>query len=644
MSAAAHPFGIRTRLFLAFGAVAAMTVAATVVAWIAFGRLSRGLDAVVSDNLPAVSLAARLAEHGALLAAGAPRLAAAASEAERAAAWERLARGLEAMGELQRRLGGAPIGAADRRALGELIDALAANLRALDTNVRRRIWFRDHSEELGERLRWAHADFLDEIEPMIDDARFNIELVLERAAEDGGEPGATLRRELARQQALLRASATGNLAVGLIAGAATLPGREAIEDSARYLREVLARLEGDVEVLRPLPEALSLRQAVSDIRAFADGESSLLELRRDELATLAEGSRLVDANRALIARLQERIGARIERGNARTAQAAAAARAATRRGKLLLLGAAAASLAVAVLVVWLYVGRSLVRRITRLDRSMRAIAAGDLDAPVPTGGDDEISAMARALRTFRDTLSETQAELVQAGKLAALGQLAAGVAHELNQPLAAIRSYAHNARRLIEHERPAEAAATLERISALTGRMGETIGRLRTLARRPAADLGPVDLARVTGDALALLEARIRAEGVRVRTDIPEPARRVRAEPIRLEQVLLNLLGNALDAVATSERREVAVSAAAADGQVRLAVSDSGCGIPPGAIEHVFDPFFTTKEVGEGLGLGLSISYNIVKDFGGSMRVASEPGRGTTFTVVLERASEGGRE
>ncbi|MCZ6846040.1 MAG: HAMP domain-containing protein, partial [Alphaproteobacteria bacterium] len=502
--------GIGGRLFWAFGSVAAMTVAATIVAWISFSGVGESLNRIVSDNIPAVTLAARLAEKGGVITATASALAAAVDEQDRARAWSILFENLGHMKSLLEEVEAPSIGGDAKIGLRSLIDSLAANLRTLDTNVRRQLWFRERNDELVDRLRWAHADFLDEVEPLIEDAKFNIGLAVERAGVTDVPMASRrneqmLQEETKRQTALLRLSAAGNLVVGLIARASSLPKVDSLNDTSLFLSEIQGRLESDAQILKVVPGVLSLRQSLQDLMAFATGENDLFALRRDELKTLAAGRKLVSINRELVGKLQILITQRVESGNAASLAAAAQSDKSIDRGKLLLLAAAGFSIAVAVLVVWLYVGRNLVRRITSLDKSMRAIADGDLDTTVPTGGTDEISEMATALSTFRDTLAETQTELVQAGKLAALGQLSAGVAHELNQPLAAIRSYAHNAGRLIDKGDIDGVADNLGRISNLVERMGGTVNHLRTLARRPSPHLERVDLAQTVENALMLL-------------------------------------------------------------------------------------------------------------------------------------------
>ncbi len=632
----ASKFGIRERLFLAFGSVAALTVIASTVAWFSFGKLSDNLDQIVAINIPAVTLAARLAETGAVISATAPALIAAEDEPARERTWKALSESLKATEALLLELDPDLVGKKVKKSLRSIVDLVAINLRELDTNVRRHFWFNTQNEDLTERLRWAHADFLEEIEPMVEDSRFTIEVELETTSATAPRVK-QLRQEMAQQQALLRLNATGNLTIGLIARAANAATLVSLDDTVLFLRDVTSGIGNDMAIVRGIPGSLSLQQALEDMLAFSDGDNSLIQLRRDELINHAKGRELLEVNLELVSRLQKLINQRVESGHRATIAATEASRDSTRSEKLLLFGVAAISLVVALLVVWLYVGRNLVRRITLLDTAMGSIAEGDLETRVPTGGSDEISDMATSLRTFRDTLVETQAELVQAGKLAALGQLSAGVAHELTQPLAAIRSYAHNSRRLIEKHKIGKATESLGKISGLIERMSATISHLHTLARRPLSTQESVNLHEVSNNALQLLDTRLREGEVVVTNRFPDQPVYVHAEAIRLEQVLINLFSNAIDATAGSNPRELELSQSSENDKVTMRIKDNGCGISEKNLPHVFDPFFTTKGVGDGLGLGLSISYNIIKDFKGIMTVKSQDSVGTTFSIVLDK-------
>jgi two-component system, NtrC family, C4-dicarboxylate transport sensor histidine kinase DctB len=235
-------------------------------------------------------------------------------------------------------------------------------------------------------------------------------------------------------------------------------------------------------------------------------------------------------------------------------------------------------------------------------------------------------------------LRQTQAELVQATKLAALGQISAGLSHELNQPLAAIRSYSDNARTYLDRDQVEPARSNLKGISELTARMGRIIKNLRTYAREEPAMLRPISVTEAVTEALGLLDARIKSEKVSVSAVLPDIDPIVMGGAVRLQQVLVNLISNALDAMQHSPTKDLHLSVETGGENVTITVHDSGPGIVDDEIDKLFDPFFSTKEVGEGMGLGLSITFGIIKQFGGEIAAENHPDGGAVFTVKLSRA------
>lgn len=238
-------------------------------------------------------------------------------------------------------------------------------------------------------------------------------------------------------------------------------------------------------------------------------------------------------------------------------------------------------------------------------------------------------------RATEERLRSTQAELVQAAKLAALGQMSAALSHEFNQPLGAARNYAENAQLLIERDRVEEAAGNIGRILKLIDRMGTISKHLRNFARKPNTRLSDVALDEAFAAAEEIIGWRLRAGKVRLVLDLGDPPPVVRAGPVRLQQVLVNILSNALDALEDQQTRIITVRARIQPGVAVITLADNGPGIAPALLSRVFDPFFSTKGVGKGLGLGLSISYNIIHDFGGTMSVENHPAGGAVFTVTL---------
>ena len=232
-------------------------------------------------------------------------------------------------------------------------------------------------------------------------------------------------------------------------------------------------------------------------------------------------------------------------------------------------------------------------------------------------------------------LRRAQDDLVQAGKLSALGQMSAGISHELNQPLMAIRSFAENGLLFMERDKPERARENLTRISQLAQRMARIIQNLRAFARQENIPQGSVEISAVLETALELTRSQREAAGVRLEWESDVKDVWVRGGEVRLGQVFVNLITNAVDAMAGRDKKVLHIRIEAAD-PVTVHFSDTGPGIE--IPDKVFDPFYTTKEVGEtgGMGLGLSISYGIVQSFGGQIRGNNRPEGGAVFIVTLE--------
>jgi len=244
------------------------------------------------------------------------------------------------------------------------------------------------------------------------------------------------------------------------------------------------------------------------------------------------------------------------------------------------------------------------------------------------------------LKTEED-LHLAQDELVQAGKLAALGQMAAGITHEMNQPLTAIRSYSDNAAVLLDRARHDDVKSNLEQISGLCERLGKISGQLKIFSRKTPSEKEPVSVSKVINDTLSLLESSAKLDEVKIYTSIENEDLMALGEAIRLEQVLLNILRNALDAMEDTSGSEIRISTYITDRRVSIRIQDNGPGFNQGTLNRIFDPFFTTKEVGKGLGLGLSISSRIIQDFGGVLKAHNHRDGGAVFIIELLQAPHG---
>jgi two-component system C4-dicarboxylate transport sensor histidine kinase DctB len=243
-------------------------------------------------------------------------------------------------------------------------------------------------------------------------------------------------------------------------------------------------------------------------------------------------------------------------------------------------------------------------------------------------------------------LREKQEQLVQAGKLATLGELTTGVAHELNNPLNNIGLFVGNAVDLVQlgESDKERIVREMERALQQVRKATEIISHLRTFGRAAPFSRDPVSLRQVLTQALSLMHEQLRLRAIQVTTQLGSEEPVVLGNALQLEQVFVNLLTNARDAVAESPRKVIHISMTVQAQTVEVTFADSGPGVPPGLEHRIFDPFFTTKEVGQGTGLGLSITYGIIKELGGTISVVSPPGEGATFLIRLPLAPSDTKE
>ncbi|QFT62853.1 ATP-binding protein [Roseivivax sp. THAF30] len=237
----------------------------------------------------------------------------------------------------------------------------------------------------------------------------------------------------------------------------------------------------------------------------------------------------------------------------------------------------------------------------------------------------------------QENLAVAEQTLAQSSKLAALGEMSAAVSHELNQPLAAMRTYLAGARLLLRRNRPDEALTAFHRIDDLIERMGAITRQLKSYARKGQAEFSPVDMGEAVNSALSMMEPQLKARQVRISRILPEGEVRVMGDRMRIEQVLINLIRNALDATKTVRNPEIEILLARGE-TATLTVRDNGHGIED--LDALFEPFYTTKQPGDGTGLGLAISSGIVSDLGGRLTARNAEGGGAVFEMQLPIMAE----
>ncbi len=240
-------------------------------------------------------------------------------------------------------------------------------------------------------------------------------------------------------------------------------------------------------------------------------------------------------------------------------------------------------------------------------------------------------------------LRNTQHQLIQAGKLTAMGQMSAGISHELNQPLAAIQNFADSGRKLIDRSREEDARENFKLITQQIHRMSRIIRSLRAFARKEKETVEPVDLQNVITESINLATVRCEKEGVTIIRKGDTTPVCVMGGQVRLQQVVINLITNAIDAMAEQTDKTITLDLKQSPDEVHLIIRDTGTGFKDAT--RVFEPFYSTKEIGasKGMGLGLSISYGIVGSFGGEIKCQNCPDGGAEFTVILKPAPHKGQ-
>jgi two-component system C4-dicarboxylate transport sensor histidine kinase DctB len=242
----------------------------------------------------------------------------------------------------------------------------------------------------------------------------------------------------------------------------------------------------------------------------------------------------------------------------------------------------------------------------------------------------EIAARQRVEKNLKDA----EQSLEQASKLAALGQMSAAVSHELNQPLAAMKTYLAGARLLLQRRRPEEALSSFQRVDDLIDRMGGITRQLKSYARKGDVDLEPVDLRASVRAALSMMAPQLGKMAVSITTTLPSEPVIIQADPLRIEQIVVNLMRNALDAVRNRDDRQIKILLVQGE-TILLSIEDNGAGLKDP--DKLFEPFYTTKKPGEGLGLGLAISAGFAAELGGRLIARNAPDGGAVFELLLPR-------
>jgi two-component system NtrC family sensor kinase len=311
-----------------------------------------------------------------------------------------------------------------------------------------------------------------------------------------------------------------------------------------------------------------------------------------------------------------------------------------RASRIRLLALAIIAVAAISAIIYLLLKRIVVKPVSQIVKATQHVAAGDLNYKISLDEDDEIGVLAKSFDEMTQQLSETQRQLYQSDKLASVGRLAAGVAHEINNPLTGVLTYSSFLLKRVDGE--SWLRDDLEVIVRETKRCREIVKGLLDFARQSPPEKHPVNINDVIAHSIRIVQNQLEMHHIKLEQNLEAGLPVINADSNQLQQVLVNLLVNADDAIGenggvitlTTQLHEAATNGAAAKNFVQIDVSDSGCGIPPENLPKLFEPFFSTKGQ-KGNGLGLAVVWGILEKHNGKITVESQVGKGTTFKILL---------
>ena len=697
------PSRISTQLQLVIAGAVALTLAASLVGWFSFTRVNEAQSRVNDESLPEITTAFHVAESAGVLVAAAPRLTSAeagdfaevvAETNEAHEAFEADLIALEAQGSEEERLD----------SIREQADRLVANIDTIKAEMPGFFALEARTNVLREDLTSVQVELDEVLIPALDDQLF----YLMTGYTTLGAPPASLEDSFSGDQIieyrrLAELQGALSIAAQVLASAFTVsepalvePLRERFEAEFAAFRGAESTFLGQVSdellaSLTPLADRLYDLGLSEEEGGFALVQSGL------ELAERQRG--LLALNRTIAIELVGEVDSLVSAANQDAEEATLSSDQSIRTGRQLLILIGIVSVTGALLIDWLFVWRVLLRRLEFLADRMRRMTAGELEEEIAVKGRDEVADMAAALEVFRrnalevqrlnlverlaeelrgkndelesalSDLDKAQDQIVTREKLAALGELTAGVAHEIKNPLNFIKNFSESsAELLVELKEAIEDAGDAikdsqkEYIEEISGDLTGNLQRVQSHAERAnrivqdmlmmgrgGGEARPIDINDLVNDHSSLAYHSARALDsdfqLTIHQDFDQEIGMVEAIPGDLGRVFLNMVSNACYAVDEKRRAKEAegeqfmpqvwLSSKRTDESVEIRVRDNGSGIPQDAIDKIFNPFFTTKPTDKGTGLGLAISNDIVRQHGGTIAVTSEAGEGTEMLVTL---------
>ena len=708
-------YRLSIQLYLGIGGAVALTVIASLVGVVSFDQVGEVQSRVNEGSVPEMVTAFGVAQQsGALVAAG-PRLTAAGTPEELARTVADISHDRQAF---EAQVAALPDQGADEarferiRAQG---GALVANVRAIEESVAEGFLFTERNTALRSEIETLQRELADALIPAIDDQLF---YAMTGYRDLGAAPAPRAvhlsEGEFTRYRHMAGLQVNATIAIQLLASAFDLSDIALLEPLRERFESSAGKIERGLSALGFTPLRARIEPALSRLVDLGLDRDQGFDLRARELVLAARQTELLASNSNLAVELAAEAEGLVSAARERAHDAVRASSAAILTGRNLLLAISVISIVGAALISWLFVGRVLLRRLGRLSHRMRQMAGGDLEAEVEVIGRGEVADMAAALEVFRRhalevqrlnlveklanelkgkneqlrdalaNLHRAQDQIVMQEKLAALGELTAGVAHEIRNPLNFVKNFSEASEELLEelleelHALPQEPGGEKDEdrsalIKEITGDLTDNLKRIREHGERAnqivqhMLSMGQGSGGRQPTDINALLDEHVRLAYHSARASDPDFQLDIVEEfdpavgsfdviSQDVGRVFLNLVSNACQA--TAEKRRAAEAAEGADpgpddpGEagyepsltlvtrrseegVEIRIRDNGSGISPDIIDKIFNPFFTTKPPDQGTGLGLALSSDIVRQHGGEIRVESEPGVFTEMIVAL---------
>ena len=699
---------ISTQLYLAVGGAVVMTIAASLVGWFSFNRVGEVQSRVNEGSVPELAAAFGVAQYGSTLVAAAPSLTTAANPRDLALVASNIDHAFVSFEEQISVLEESESAGTERvEAIQTHAETLITNINDLKFSMAEVFLLTETRSNLQAELAELRSRLDDLLAPAIDDQLFYVltgYVTVEGSA--ASRPAHLSEQQVARYRRLTEMQADTNIATELLANAFTLSDESFIEPLRERFEAAVERIDRNLEAQRTLGFYEEAAPIYSRLFELGTDEDSIFNVFARELQITQQQGNLLALNRDISVDLVEEVDGLVSAAQASAAIATQASTQAIFTGRTLLLVISGLSIIGATLIIWLFIGRVLLRRLNMLSEWMRRMAGGDLEARVEMSGKDEVADMAAALEVFRRNalealrlneveklagelqdkngqlesvlieLRKAQDQIVMREKLAALGELTAGVAHEIRNPLNFVNNFSEASGELIEELReileeedvilPDEQRGLVKEITDdLTSNVvrirshGERANRIVHDMLRMGRDSGDWQESDINGlldqhARLAYHSARATNQEFQVdlQWDLNPEVGKLEVVPQQLARVFLNIVSNAC--YATDQRRRASMeegvpfeptlwlSTMRKEDGVEVRIRDNGTGMPPEVVEKIFNPFFTTKPTDQGTGLGLAISNDIMRRHGGAIRVETEPGEGTTMIVALplERPTE----